>query len=152
MKQPVGGVSRASGLFSVAKHKPSIRCSRHNYSYIQWQRSLHMYRTLSILTQTQTKEHLWREKEFVRSWDWATYIESVFKKVEEKDFQKLLNTMKEPQPIMFEVVPRRFSASKIASIRYILHSDYIDLNLEHVLSRAIGTYKHFKDASASSKK
>ena len=101
---------------------------------------------LSILTQTQTKALiLWREKEFVRSWDWATYIESVFKKVEEKDFQKLLNTMKEPQPIMFKLSLGDFQQARLLLIRYILHSDYIDLNLEHVLSRAIGTYKHFKD-------
>ena len=101
---------------------------------------------LSILTQTQTKALiLWREKEFVRSWDWATYIENVFKKLEEKDFQKLLNNMKEPQPIIFKLSLEDLQQARLLLIRYILHSDYIDLNLEHVLSRAIGTYKHFKD-------
>ena len=70
---------------------------------------------------------------------------SVFKKVEEQDFQKLLNSMKEPQPIMFKLSLGDFQGARLLLIRYILHSDYIDLNLEHVLSRAIGTYKHFKD-------
>ena len=40
-------------------------------------------------------------------------LSNVFKKVEEQDFQKLLNSMKEPQPIIFKLSLDDFQ-SKIA--------------------------------------
>ena len=33
--------------------------------------------------------------------------------------------------------------SRLLLIRYVLHSDYIDLNLGNILVRAIGSYKYF---------
>ena len=68
------GVSETSG----AKHKPSIRYGKHNYSYIQWQRSLHMYRTfVHTYTDSDKSNNLVAREKFVRSWDWATYRKCV---------------------------------------------------------------------------
>ena len=104
----------------------------------------HVQNFASILTQTQTKALiLWREKEFTRSWDWATYIEKIFVKLNEANYKKIICMIDEPQPILLRLELQDLKQSRLLLIRYILHSDYIDLNLGDVLARSIDSYKYF---------
>ena len=106
----------------------------------------HVQNFASILTQTQTKALiLWREKEFVRAFEWATYIEKLFVQLNHEKYLKIINMMDQPLPIVLKLSLEDFQQARLLFIRYVLHSDYIDLNLGDILVRAIDTYKYFKN-------
>ena len=74
----------------------------------------HVQNFASILTQTQTKALiLWREKEFVRAFEWATYIEKLFVQLNHEKYLKIINMMDQPLPIVLKLSLEDFQQARL---------------------------------------